>query len=61
MRIVRLCGGPTALGREIGLSRSVVHHWTVSGYIPDKHKVAVRKAAAKLGVDLTEADFFPGE
>lgn len=60
-RIVRLCGGPSALAKEIGVGRSVVHHWTVSGYIPDKHKVAVKDAAERLGVPLTEADFFPRE
>lgn len=58
-RIVRLCGGPAALAREIGKSPSVVQHWSAVGVIPDKHKIAVRAAAEKLGVPLTEADFFP--
>lgn len=58
-RIVRLCGGPAALAREAGLKPSTVQAWTVSGTIPDKHKPEVKAAAERLGVPLTEADFFP--
>ena len=60
-RIVRLCGGPAALAREVGVSQSVASHWASSGYIHDKHKIAVKAAAARLGVPLTAEDFFPVE
>lgn len=60
-RIVRLCGGPSALAREIGEKRETVRYWAAAGTIPDKHKVIVLHGARNLGVYLTVSDFWPGD
>jgi hypothetical protein len=58
-RIIRLCGGLTALSRALGHRYpTTVQHWKESGLVPSKHIPDVIVAAKTLGVVLTPDDFF---
>lgn len=64
--IIKRLGGPTAVAREIGLSRVTVSRWQTgkdkggtNGNIPYTHIPKLYSLAKKNGVSLVEADFFP--
>lgn len=58
-KIVQAFSGSRKMAAEIGKSPSTVMSWKVRGSIPDAQKPAVLEAARRLGLDLSEADFFP--
>lgn len=63
--IITKLGGPTKVGREIGVHRVSVSKWMApkpsgtGGVIPFKHVPGLLKIAKGLGVPLSADDFLP--
>ena len=57
-RIVDLFGGIHAMARSLGHKYpSTVQGWRERGYIPARRMDEVLRAAVRMGIDLTPADF----
>jgi len=64
--VVRLLGGPTKVSRIIGIHRTKVSNWMrpkdhggTGGIIPQRHHVAILRAAKDAGLPITAEDFLP--
>lgn len=56
-RIIRIFGGPWALGRAIGRSERTVENWQRTGYIPARQIQEVYNAACRLRLGVKREDF----
>jgi hypothetical protein len=64
--IIGRCGGPEAVAKMLGVSKSCVYRWMypkerggTGGHIPAKHQTVLLKRAAESGISLEPSDFFP--
>lgn len=57
-RIIEKFGTQQKLADALSVNQSVIAGWKLRGVVPARQQPEVLKAAQKLGVDLTPADFF---
>lgn len=53
--LIRRLGGPTKVGKALGLEQTAVSNWGNRG-IPAKRMPAIRELASSLGVELSEKE-----
>lgn len=57
--IIAAFGGVRPMAAHTGYPPSTVQSWKDRNSIPDVHKAAILSVARKLGLALSEVDFFP--
>lgn len=60
-RIIEKFGTQQKLADALSVNQSVIAGWKLRGVVPARQQPEVLKAAQKLGVDLSPADFFDME